>query len=84
MRILLTSIIRLYRYLCSPWLGVHCRFTPTCSSYALEAIEHHGVLRGLWLSAGRLLRCQPWSTGGYDPVPHDAADCTVHKHTNCR
>ncbi len=83
MRALLISIIRLYRYLCSPWLGMHCRFTPTCSSYAIEAIERHGVLRGLWLSTGRLLRCQPWSAGGYDPVPDRAMNCGAHKHNKC-
>jgi putative membrane protein insertion efficiency factor len=61
--------IRLYRYCISPLLPPACRFVPTCSEYALEAIEVHGVLRGGVLTLRRLLRCGPWSAGGYDPVP---------------
>ncbi len=66
---LLTAPIRAYKYFLSPWLGQSCRFTPTCSSYALEAIEKHGPTRGLILSAKRLGRCHPWCKGGHDPVP---------------
>ena len=68
-RRLLIGIIRAYQYLLSPWWGNHCRFTPTCSHYAVEALERHGVLAGLWLAIRRILRCHPWSAGGYDPVP---------------
>lgn len=63
------SLIKLYQYLLSPWLGSHCRFHPSCSQYAKEAIEMHGVGKGCWLSLRRLVRCQPWSQGGVDPVP---------------
>ena len=69
-RKLLIAPIRFYRYVISPWLGYNCRFTPTCSAYAIEAIETHGALRGSWLTAGRILRCHPWCKGGHDPVPH--------------
>jgi len=61
--------IRIYRHLISPLLGPHCRFHPSCSAYALEALEQHGPLRGGWLALGRLLRCGPWTPGGHDPVP---------------
>ena len=62
--------ILLYRRLISPLLGPSCRFHPTCSAYALEALEKHGVFKGLYLTVRRLLRCHPWSgCGGHDPVP---------------
>jgi len=61
--------IRCYRSLISPLLGPHCRFHPSCSAYALEALERHGPLRGGWLALGRLVRCGPWTPGGHDPVP---------------
>lgn len=61
--------LRLYQRLLSPFLPRRCRFYPTCSEYALQAVLRHGVLRGGWLAARRLLRCGPWHPGGYDPVP---------------
>ena len=61
--------IRLYQKLVSPALPPSCRFAPSCSEYARQAVEKHGVLRGLWLGLGRLLRCHPFGPGGYDPVP---------------
>jgi uncharacterized protein len=66
---ILLSLIKAYQYAISPLMAPTCRFTPSCSEYASQAIERHGVLRGGWLSAKRLLRCNPWNPGGYDPAP---------------
>ena len=65
----LLMLIRAYRLVLSPWLGQHCRFHPTCSAYALEAIDSHGAVKGTWLALRRVLRCHPWHEGGADPVP---------------
>lgn len=69
MRRLLVALVRGYQYFLAPWWGSQCRFTPTCSHYAVEALERHGALGGSWLATKRILRCHPWSAGGYDPVP---------------
>jgi putative membrane protein insertion efficiency factor len=61
--------VRAYRLLLSPWVGNGCRFQPTCSAYALEALERHGGIRGGWLTVRRIARCHPWGGSGYDPVP---------------
>ena len=65
----LIGLVRAYRLLLSPWLGSACRFEPTCSAYALEALEHHGAVAGSGLTLYRLARCHPWCAGGADPVP---------------
>lgn len=69
MKWLLLGLLRGYRFLLSPWLGNSCRFWPTCSMYAMEAIETHGAARGSWMMLTRLARCHPYSRGGVDPVP---------------
>jgi putative membrane protein insertion efficiency factor len=66
---LLRALVAAYRYSLSPLLGRNCRFFPSCSEYAMEALERHGALRGSWLSLRRVARCHPWHPGGYDPVP---------------
>jgi uncharacterized protein len=72
----LSALIKGYRYALSPFFGTQCRFHPTCSAYALEAIALHGAARGSWLALKRIGRCHPWRAGGLDPVPgsRDAAD----------
>ena len=62
------GLIRFYQWFVSPWLLKSCRFYPTCSDYALEAVEQYGVWKGLWKAVLRLLRCHPWADGGFDPV----------------
>ena len=69
MKALLVALLRAYQYLIRPMLGANCRFYPSCSDYAREAIERHGAMRGMWLAARRLSRCHPWHPGGHDPVP---------------
>jgi len=66
----LIGAIKLYRLTLSPWVGRGCRFTPSCSQYAEEAIIRFGAVKGTWLAARRLARCNPWGGSGYDPVPH--------------
>ena len=77
MQKILIALLRGYRYLLSPWLGNRCRFHPSCSHYAIESLENHGALRGLWLSLRRVMRCHPWHRGGYDPVPPATRTSTV-------
>ena len=61
--------VRFYRLFFSPWVGFNCRYQPTCSAYALEALQTHGGLKGGWLTLKRIARCQPFGSAGYDPVP---------------
>jgi len=63
------ALIKLYQWIISPWLGAKCRFTPTCSQYALEALKKYGLFKGTWLAIKRISRCHPWGGHGYDPVP---------------
>jgi putative membrane protein insertion efficiency factor len=72
-RLLLIGPIQAYRYLISPFLAPSCRYFPSCSAYACEALEHHGAIAGGWLALKRVARCHPWGGMGYDPVP-DAVD----------
>jgi putative membrane protein insertion efficiency factor len=76
MRFVLKFLIRGYQLAISPLLGPRCRFYPSCSHYALEAIETHGAVRGTWLAMKRISRCHPWHEGGFDPVP----GCQNHSH----
>ena len=68
-RRLLIAVVRAYRLLLSPWLGNACRFEPTCSVYAIDALQRHGALTGSALTLGRIGRCHPWCAGGFDQVP---------------
>ncbi len=72
MKRLLIAFVKGYRLLLSPWLGASCRFEPTCSAYAIEALEQRGAAIGSYLTLRRLARCQPWCQGGHDPVPSKA------------
>jgi len=69
MKQLLLALIRIYKYVISPILGRRCRFFPSCSEYAAEALEKHGALKGARLGIKRIFRCHPWNSGGFDPVP---------------
>jgi hypothetical protein len=87
MRKLVHLMLRGYQLLISPLLGNHCRFYPSCSQYAIEAVDRHGVLRGSGLALRRLSRCHPWHPGGFDPVPDRAVACacqtpasSTHEH----
>lgn len=66
---LLALPVKAYRLIFSPWVGYNCRYQPTCSQYALDALRSHGALKGGWLAAKRIARCNPWGGCGYDPVP---------------
>ncbi len=71
MQIALIALVKAYRYVVSPLIGPSCRFHPSCSEYAVDALRRFGALRGSWLAARRIARCHPWHPGGYDPVPSD-------------
>jgi hypothetical protein len=81
MRQILIALIKLYRYAISPYLAPSCRYTPTCSSYAIEAVQRFGVFRGGWLAMRRISRCHPWHEAGYDPVPENN-DLTLTRRDN--
>lgn len=72
----LAGLVRAYQLVVSPWVSVSCKYYPSCSAYALEAVRTHGAIRGVRMAAWRLLRCNPWSSGGVDhvPPPHTARD----------
>jgi uncharacterized protein len=78
MRRLLIGLVKGYRLLLSPWLGSGCRFEPTCSQYALQALQTHGAAAGSYLTLARLGRCHPWCAGGLDPVPHNVPRIFSH------
>ncbi|MGQ0442798.1 MAG: membrane protein insertion efficiency factor YidD [Methylophilaceae bacterium] len=69
MRKLVISFIKAYQWCLSPLVGSNCRFSPTCSNYAIDAVNKHGVAKGLYLAIKRISRCHPWCAGGHDPVP---------------
>jgi len=69
MRALTLALIRFYQHYMSPLLGSNCRYYPTCSTYTYQAVDRYGVRKGSWLGLKRILRCHPWSKGGFDPVP---------------
>jgi putative membrane protein insertion efficiency factor len=79
MRFVLVMSIRLYRLCISPLLPVACRFTPTCSDYALTAVKTHGALKGGTLALRRIARCHPWGESGFDPVPHACEGTHAHE-----
>lgn len=78
-RKLFIFLIRIYQVTLSPVFGQHCRYEPTCSNYAIEALQKHGIFHGGWLGLKRLVSCNPWHEGGYDPVPEKKNGCG-HKH----
>ncbi len=84
MRSLLMYLIRAYRLAISPYLANTCRFYPTCSSYAEEALRAHGAVKGLYLILRRVLRCHPWHEGGVDLVPDKPASCSSKEHNATR
>lgn len=73
----LVAAVRVYQWTLRPVIGANCRFEPSCSHYAIEALQRHGALRGAALSAWRVLRCNPWTAGGHDPVPPCSCDAKV-------
>jgi len=81
---LLVWLLRGYQLLVSPMLGQNCRFYPSCSSYAIEAVEVHGAARGGWLAMRRVCRCHPWHPGGVDPVPRSAEQHSSPTACGCK
>jgi len=69
MKIVILGLVKFYRLVISPALGPRCRYYPTCSAYMMEAVENYGAVKGVWMGLKRLVRCNPFSRGGYDPVP---------------
>lgn len=80
---LLLALVRSYRFALSPWLGSSCRFEPTCSAYALQALGRHGAAAGSYLTLRRLARCHPWCPGGLDPVPDQPARLFSYPGSSC-
>lgn len=68
---ILSLPVRAYRLLLSPWVGFNCRYQPTCSAYAMDALQKHGGIKGSYMAGKRIMRCHPWGGDGYDPVPDD-------------
>ncbi|MEX2572801.1 MAG: membrane protein insertion efficiency factor YidD [Balneolaceae bacterium] len=77
----LVAAVRLYRAAISPWLGPSCRHLPTCSAYMIEAVQEWGPARGFWLGVKRVMKCHPWGTSGYDPVPGKCPETDVEQGT---
>ena len=69
LKAIFTGLIRIYQMAISPYLGQNCRYEPSCSTYAIEALDKHGVFKGSWLAIKRIFSCGPWGGHGYDPVP---------------
>lgn len=78
LKYLALKLLRAYQLLISPMLGQNCRFSPSCSNYAMQAIERFGFFKGSWLTMRRLLRCHPFHPGGHDPIPEK--HCSQHSH----
>ena len=84
MKRLIRICIRGYQLMISPVIGQRCRFQPTCSNYALEAVEEHGVIKGSYLAIKRVLRCHPWGSGGYDPVPSTSSHNSANNQSETK